>query len=34
MWDTLFILISLGCFASAVLYAHACQRLKGERNHA
>jgi hypothetical protein len=33
MWDILFILITLACFGSAVLYAHACVRLQGERNH-
>lgn len=33
MWDTLFILISLACFATGVLYVRACVRLKGERSH-
>jgi len=32
MWDLLFIFITFATFASGVLYAHACDRLKGSRN--
>ena len=31
MWDMLFILVTLACFASGVLYVRGCVRLKGER---
>lgn len=34
MWDTLFIFLTFACFAAGVLYVRACERIKGERNHA
>jgi hypothetical protein len=38
MWDVLFIVITLTCFTSGVLYVRACQRIgkrpKEDRNHA
>lgn len=34
MWDTLFVILTFACFATAVLYVRACVRIKGERNHA
>jgi hypothetical protein len=32
MWDALFVILTLVCFGSGVLYVNACVRLKGERN--
>ncbi len=33
MWDTLFLLLTLICFAIGVFYVRGCARLRGERNH-
>lgn len=33
MWDLLFVVISFACFASGVLYVHACEWLKGDRKN-
>lgn len=33
MWDSLCVLLSLACFAAAVLYVHACALLKGENKN-
>ena len=33
MLDALYILITVACFATGILYVRACARLKGERNH-
>jgi hypothetical protein len=34
MWDALYTLVTVSCFAAAVLYVRACMRLKESRNHA